>query len=383
MWSTTFAFQTWHSAAELRRYMKRFMHEFLRIHTLEGVARTPYNQYDSIILPIQRWLEEKGVNFEYNAVCDDIEINVNDITKTVTSISVTQDGNNRKINIGCDDIVILQNGSMTDGSGIGTMTKVAKPTPPTSWKLWEKLAKISADFGNPDSFTRSIKESLWYSFTVTINNDRSFIDQEIKFSTNVPGQGALVAFKDSNWLMSIVVPKQPHYRNQPQDYQVFWGYGLFPDRVCNFVHKSMLECTGAEILDELIGHLGFDKSLLKNANCVTCIMPYITSQFMTRHCSDRPLPVPKGCTNLGMSSQFVEIPDDVVFTVEYSVRSAQMAVYQLLNIEKQIPAISHYENEIGVKIKCVKTAFVGSDFEIIFKLIFITILICIAIKIFI
>jgi oleate hydratase len=103
---------------------------------------------------------------------------------------------------------------------------------------------------------------------------------------------------------------------------------------------------------------------------------------MTRNRSDRPLPVPKGCTNLGMSSQFVEIPDDVVFTVEYSVRSAQMAVYQLLNIEKQIPAISHHENEIGVKIKCVKTAFAGSDLKFIFRLIFITIIICIAIKIF-
>lgn len=379
MWSTTFAFQTWHSAAELRRYMIRFMHEFLRIHTLEGVARTPYNQYDSIILPLQKWLEEKGVNFEYNTICNDIEIEIKDTTKTVTSISLIQNDNNRKINIGCDDIVILQNGSMTDGAGIGNMTEVAKSVPSTSWKLWEKLAKISPDFGNPDSFTRSIKESLWYSFTVTINNDSSFFDQEIKFTSNVPGQGALVTFKDSNWLMSIVVPKQPHFKNQPENCQVFWGYGLFPDRVGNFVNKSMLECTGAEILDELIGHFGFDKSLFKNAICITCVMPYITAQFMTRHRTDRPLPVPKGCTNLGMTSQFVEIPNDVVFTVEYSVRSAQMAVYQLLNIKKQIPAISHHENKIAVKIKCVKKAFAGSDWEII-KLIFIIIIISIFIK---
>lgn len=381
MWSTTFAFQTWHSAAELRRYMIRFMHEFLRIHTLEGVARTPYNQYDSIILPIQKWLENKGVNFQYNAVCDDIEIQVNDTTKTVTSISVTQDGNNRKINIDRNDIVILQNGCMTDGAGIGNMTEVAKAVPATSWKLWGKLSKISSDFGDSTPFTRSIKESLWYSFTVTINNDTSFFDQEIKFTTNIPGQGALVSFKDSNWLMSIVIPKQPHFRNQPKDSQVFWGYALLPDRIGNFVNKSMLECTGAEILDELIGHLGFDKSTLKNAICITCVMPYITAQFMPRHPTDRPLPVPKGCINLGMTSQFVEIPNDVVFTVEYSVRSAQLAVYQLLNIKKQVPLISHYENQTDVKIKCVKKAFAGSDWELIFKLLCIIILIFIVKKI--
>ncbi|WP_326102098.1 oleate hydratase [Paenibacillus apiarius] len=43
MWATTFAFQPWHSVVELKRYMIRFMHEFPRIQTLEGVTRTPYN----------------------------------------------------------------------------------------------------------------------------------------------------------------------------------------------------------------------------------------------------------------------------------------------------------------------------------------------------
>jgi hypothetical protein len=48
MWQTTFAFQPWHSAVNLKRYLHRFMNEFPRIETLAGVKRTVYNQYDSI-----------------------------------------------------------------------------------------------------------------------------------------------------------------------------------------------------------------------------------------------------------------------------------------------------------------------------------------------
>lgn len=46
---------------------------------------------------------------------------------------------------------------------------------------------------------------------------------------------ALITFKDSKWLLSIVVPHQPHFLGQPKDVQVFWGYSLFTDRVGDFV----------------------------------------------------------------------------------------------------------------------------------------------------
>lgn len=363
MWQTTFAFQTWHSLAELRRYIIRFAHEFVRIETLEGVARTKYNQFDSIIFPLKKMLAEKGVNFVYNVVVDDIDIKIDGEKKTVTSLQITRDGTPEVVKVEENDIVIVQNGSMCDASSLGDMDTPVKPLgkkEATSWILWEKLAAKSEVFGNPSSFTRCIHESDWYSFTVTINDNTKFFDQEIAFSHNEPGTGALVTFKDSNWLMSIVVPKQPHYFGQPANTQVFWGYGLFPDRVGNFVNKRMIECTGKEILQELIGHLRFDPDVLEGAICRTCYMPYITSQFMTRLRSDRPLPVPKGCTNLGFTSQYVEIPDDVVFTVEYSVRAAQMAVYQLLNIKKPIPKVHHYERSPVTLVREVKKAYKGT-----------------------
>ena len=82
--------------------------------------------------------------------------------------------------------------------------------------------------------------------------------------------------------MSVVLYHQPHFLGQPEDVQVFWGYALHPDRIGNFVAKPMSECGGAEILNELCGHLNFDSSVFENATCVPCRMPYITSMFMPR-----------------------------------------------------------------------------------------------------
>lgn len=363
MWATTFAFQPWHSAAEFRRYLLRFMHEFVRIETLEGVARSELNQYDSVILPLERDLRSKGVNFKNGYKVTDVDVVVTaDDKKIAKSITVTnKDGETETIELSEDDIVIIQNGSMTDAASVGTHNEPAKMLTRedgTSWQLWSKLSKLSKDFGDPEPFFGCAPESVWESFTVTINNDTSFFDQEVAWSGNEPGTGALVTFKDSNWLMSIVVAKQPHFMNQPSTTQVFWGYGLFPDRVGNFVHKRMIDCSGEEILEELIGHLRFDKSTIKNAICRPCIMPFITAQFMCRNRSDRPLPVPKGSVNIGFTSQFVEIPDDVVFTVEYSVRASQMAIYELCGVkDRKIPKVNHYEKKPSFMLKAFAKSF--------------------------
>ncbi len=185
----------------------------------------------------------------------------------------------------------------------------------------------------------------------------AFFDKMEEFSGNEAGTGGLVTFKDSNWLMSFVLYHQPHFAGQPKDVQVFWGYALHPDRIGNFVAKSMSDCTGAEILTELCGHLNFDRTIFDGATCIPCRLPYITSMFMPRAKTDRPAPVPANSKNLAFVSQFVEIPDDVVFTVEFSVRAAQMAVYQLLGIERKIPPLTRHDKSIKTIIDSIAKSF--------------------------
>ena len=359
MWSTTFAFQPWHSAVEFKRYLHRFMLEFSRIETLAGVKRTIYNQYDSLVLPLQTWLKAQGVRLVSDCMVTDLDRKTQGGKFVVTGIQCLRQGISEEITVNDGDFVFMQNGSMTDASSLGSMTSApAKLTKVDSggWTLWERLAEGRTEFGNPAAFNNCIAQSDWESFTVTLKTP-AFFDQMFEFSGNQPGTGGLVTFKDSYWLMSIVLAYQPHFLNQPAGVQVFWGYSLFPDRIGNFVPKPMDECNGAEILRELRGHLRFDAETLASANCIPCRMPYITSMFMPRMRSDRPLPVPPGSKNFAFISQFVEIADDVVFTVEYSVRAAQMAVYELLGIDRKVPPVTPHDKSLQTQFEALIKAF--------------------------
>ncbi len=360
MWATTFAFQPWHSAVEFKRYLHRFMLEFSRIETLAGVKRTVYNQYDSFVRPLEAWLQKQGVRVETGCRVTDLDISAASGKHTVTGIQVDRNGATDSVVVAATDLVFFTNASMTDASSYGSMTSA----PPRltkrdsqGWALWEKIAEGRPDFGRPATFNSSIPESWWESYTVTLK-DTVFFDAMERFSGNRAGTGGLVTFKDSRWLMSIVLAHQPHFAGQPEGVQVFWGYALHPDRVGDFVNKPMAECTGEEILRELCGHLNFDVGeVFANANCIPCRMPYITSMFMPRAKSDRPLPVPASSANLAFVSQFCEIADDVVFTVEYSVRAAQTAVYELLKVERPVPAVTPHDQSLKVKFDALIKAF--------------------------
>lgn len=351
MWQTTFAFQPWSSAAELRRYMIRFMHEFPRIHTLAGVARTAYNQYDSIVKPMVEWLREHGVKIVFNARVADINFSqMRDGAYVADRITYVQNGKNRNISIAPTDIVLFTNGCMTDNSneaGTDTVAKYIKDDTAPSFELWRKIANGRPEFGDPDVFCGRPDESMWMSFTVTINNNPRLINYIQRFSRNHPGGGGLMTFKDSAWRLSIVVARQPHFKNQPMDTEIFWGYSLNMFVDGDYIKKPMYKCTGREIMTELMGHLHIPKAeqseMMRGVICRTSIMPYITSQFQPRRPGDRPNVIPVGYENFAFVSQFAEVPDDVVFTMEYSVRAAQRAVYYLMGVDKDLTPINRHQ----------------------------------------
>jgi oleate hydratase len=359
MWCTTFAFQPWHSAVEFKRYLLRFIQEFPRIGTLAGVRRTPYNQYDSIIIPLVAWLKEKGVMFLMDARVTNLVFSIRASPKRVERIVYTIRGERVEIPVGEYDLVFVTLGSMTEGSSFGSMT--AAPLMNTkrdggAWSLWETIAQNRSEFGQPRTFDDHIAESSWESFTITLYDPRFFQLMEA-FTGNVAGTGGLVTFKDSNWLMSLVLPAQPHFIDQPQHVQVCWGYGLFPDREGNFVAKKMSECNGEEILREILGQLRFENdrhTILRTAICIPCMLPFITSQFLVRGKTDRPPVIPKGSANLAFIGQYCEIPDDTVFTVEYSIRSAQTAVFSLLKLDKKASPIYKGQHDTHVLFDSVR-----------------------------
>lgn len=359
MWQTTFAFQPWSSAAELRRYMLRFMHEFPRIHTLAGVARTAYNQHDSIVKPIVKWLKENGVQVILGATVKDIEFSqTKKGEKVANKIIYVQRGKKHSIEVMPTDIVTFTNGCMTDNSdeaGTDTLAKYNKTDSAPSFELWRKIANGRPEFGDSDVFCSNPDESMWMSFTVTINDNPKLLDYIQRFTRNHPGGGALVTFKDSAWRLSFVVARQPHFKNQPMSTQIFWGYSLNMFTDGDFVKKPMYKCTGREIITELMGHLHIPKKeqaeMMRGLICRTSIMPYINSQFQPRKIGDRPLVIPAGYENFAFISQFAEVPDDVVFTMEYSVRAAQRAIYYLMGVDKELTPISKHQYSPRILLK--------------------------------
>ena len=344
MWCTTFAFQPWHGVVEFKRYLLRFAHMVGGFNRLIGIMRTQYNQYDSMVRPLRKWLDERGVTFTMGTRVTDLQLTETADQTAVTRILFERAGVPGDIAVAAGDVVLLTLGSMTDASSLGGMDQAPATLDKSqahSWALWKKIATGRPAFGHPEVFYDRIDESKWVSFTATMH-DPALLRIIRDFTGNVPGEGGLITFADSGWLASIVVPYQPHIIGQPDDANVLWGYGLSVDQPGDFVKKPMTECTGREIMTEILGHLrvGEDtKRILETTICIPCMMPFITSQFMPRAKGDRPAVIPAGSQNLGFIGQFCELPDDVVFTVEYSIRSAQTAVYQMLGLNREPPAV--------------------------------------------
>jgi oleate hydratase len=362
MWCTTFAFQPWHSAVEFKRYLVRFTHMVSGFNTLRGIMRTVYNQYDSMVRPLQKWLEEREVRFQLNTRVTDLRFLHDSSGYNVQRIVCNHDGRVDEMKIGKKDIVMVTAGSMTEATSFGSMDSapvLKGKSDGGSWALWEKIAadQPQLPFGRPANFTDHIQESKWVSFTTTLR-DPAFFRLIRDLTGNVPGEGGLITFPESGWLASIVLPHQPHFIGQPADVNVFWGYGLSVDKPGNFVKKPMSACTGQEIMTEIMGHLRIEtdsKKILETCTCIPCMMPFITSQFLRRAEGDRPKVIPEGLTNLAFIGQFCEIPDDVVFTVEYSIRSAQMAVYSLLGLNRTPPPVYKGSHDPRVLLKAFLT----------------------------
>lgn len=362
MWQTTFAFQKWSSLFEFKRYMNRMIFEFSRIETLEGVTRTPYNQYESLILPLKSYLENKGVNFHTDYTVTDIDFGDGENIIAEKLYINTPEGKTI-IDVLEDDICIMTNGCMTDCATLGNIDTAPEfnSKKPISGELWRKVSEKRSELGNPEPFFGNPKETNWESFTVTMRGNK-LLKMIENFSGNIPGSGALMTFKDSSWLMSIVVAAQPHFKAQESDTTIFWGYGLYTGNKGDYIDKPMMECTGREILTELIHHFHWedkiDEIMEDVVDVIPCMMPYIDSQFQPRKMSDRPKVVMDNSVNFAMISQFVEIPEDMVFTEEYSVRAARIAVYELMGItDKKVIPVTPYNKNPKVLAKALKTSF--------------------------
>ena len=352
-WATMFAFEKWHSAVEMRRYAMRFIHHIDGLPDFTALKFNKYNQYDSMVLPIIKYLESHDVNFVYNAQVTNVVVDVQADKKTATELVVTIDGTEQAIPLTADDLVFVTNGSITESSTYGSHHQAAPVSKELggSWRLWQNLAAQSDEFGHPEVFCENLPDRSWFiSATATIKV--SEIEPYIERLTNRSlhdhkvNTGGIITITDSNWMMSFTIHRQPHFKTQKENETVVWIYGLYSDTKGNYVDKTIVEATGEEITQELLYHLGVPEVKIKelakqeNVNTVPVYMPFITSYFMPREAGDRPAVVPNDSENLAFIGNFAESPSrDTVFTTEYSIRTAMEAVYTLMDVDRAVPEV--------------------------------------------
>ncbi|EQM34327.1 hypothetical protein N806_28800 [Rhodococcus sp. P27] len=349
-WRTMFAFEEWHSALEIKLYLHRFIHHIKGLPDLSTLKFTKYNQYESLVLPLYTWLLDQGVNFRFDTEVTDIDFDITGEVKRAKRIHWKSEGVLGGVDLDDGDLVLTTIGSLTENSNNGDHHTPAKldEGPAPAWDLWRRIATKDPAFGRPDVFGGHVAETKWESATVTTLDARipEYIEKICKrdpFSGRVV-TGGIVTARDSKWLMSWTVNRQPHFKQQPKDQIVVWVYSLFVDVPGDYVDKPMQECTGEEITQEWLYHMGVPvediPELAANAaKTVPVMMPYVTSFFMPRQAGDRPAVVPDGAVNFAFLGQFAETTRDCIFTTEYSVRTGMEAAYSLLGIERGVPEV--------------------------------------------
>jgi len=375
-WRTTFAFQEWHSALELKLYLHRFTHWISSLADFSNLKFTKYNQYESFVLPLVKWLKDHGVTFRYGIKVTDVDFDIRADRKQATRIQWTENGAEGGVDLGPDDLVFITIGSLVENTDNGDHHTPAKLNegPAPAWDLWRRIAAKDPAFGRPDVFGAHIPESKWHSATITTLDKRipKYIEKIAKrdpFKGKVT-TGGIVTVKDSSWLCSWTVNRQPHFKNQPKGQIVCWFYSLFVDKPGDYVKKTMQECTGEEITQEWLYHLGvpieeIQELAATGAKTVPTTMPYVTAFFMPRQAGDRPNAVPAGSVNFAFIGQFAESKErDCIFTTEYSVRVSMEAVYTLLNVDRGVPEVFNSTYDVRTQLSALRYLRDGKELDI-------------------
>lgn len=356
-WQTMFAFQKWSSALEMKRYLCRYVHHIDGLPDFSALRFTKYNQYESMILPLIEYLKKHDVDVQFGMDVKNVVIEEVDGKKTAKELIYVKDNEEQSIPLTADDLVFITNGCCTDTSSYGDQTHAPDLShivngQGESWDLWKNIAKQAKhdEYGHPDVFCSDTEATNWMSATVETSNE-DIIQHIMNICKRDPRAGkvttgGIVTVKDSvnNWFLSWTINRQPQFRSQNKDTVLVWLYALHTDTEGNYIKKAMRDCTGEEICQEWLYHIGMDESKIKDysenaCNTTTCFMPYINAFFQPRKNVDRPKVVPESAVNFAFIGQFAETPRDTIFTTEYSMRTGMESVYTLLNVDRGVPEV--------------------------------------------
>ena len=175
-WRTMFAFENWHSALEMKIYIRRYVHHVDGLPDFKALRFTKYNQYESMILPLQKYLEDNGVDIMTERKVTDVRFSESGGKRIASAITVEDKDGEHMIPLSEEDLLFITPGGCVESSTLGSQDRAAVYDPElkagNGWDLWKRIASQGDDFGHPDKFCSDPAKTTWMSATVTLYDDR-------------------------------------------------------------------------------------------------------------------------------------------------------------------------------------------------------------------
>ncbi len=300
---------------------------------LSGTLPGGFDRYEEIIEPLKAHLKKIGVDVCENSVVTDIDFE----NSKADSIHYTENSVRKVVYLNDGDICIFPTDEMTQCEIFGSFNESAPKVYANSYQLWKKLSEKNPTFKDPSIFFDELDSQMAQEFTITLSNKLlpELID---KVTCGALGTDGVIVLDNSNWKMTICAVAQSHFKDMNEDMAIIWGCASRFDRDGEKIAKPMTDCSGAEILYELVSCFNleeaWDNIRETVVNVIPCHRKYDKS--ITSPVQSKLEIIPTGIENFAISGDFAESDNDTVFSEEYAVTTARVATYKLMKKGKRI-----------------------------------------------
>ncbi len=356
LWSRLYGVRENSGLLEFRRLLLRKVLYFGKLQDMDWAVPFSTAPQAGFQRELRELLARRGVQFEAGCRVTDVELEENSLR--VTGLRVCQPDGERCQPVREEDLCILTDGDLSRWNTRGNWEQ-APGEPPADQKperdsFWALAAgKRPGLLGSPEVFLQSGGGEA-VSFSMTFRRDL-LRDRLEALAGEENKAGCERILGASPWGMRLFVPPQPG-QDEPV---VILGTGLYPERPGSYVKKPMTACTGQEVWWELLALLGASdpRSQMEPLDVETLRAPYFFAPFQPHAVGDRAPVLPMAGGNLALAGWFAEVPEEVPGSREQQVRSARMAVYGLLQVEKEISPVSPYRKDATILARAVQAVY--------------------------
>ena len=363
LWSSTFGIREKSGIMDFRRLLQRKVLNFGDLDTMDWMRQPPYAPQEDFYLNLWSYLVKKGVIFEVQKGVESIDLTEDGVR--VCGLWIREKENVSHLKLAEDDLLIVTDGDGRHWCEMGDWNRPAVLPPekkyPAQKSFWALAAqKRPGLLGSPNVFLGNPDHTEEIQFTLT-SRGNTILRRMEKFTGNQAGTGGFVTLKDSPWKITLIVPVQPYFMCQQPEETVILGFGQAPECLGEKVKKPMRECAGKEIFEEILACLHWedikDRAEREIINLTMVRWPYARAPYEPHSIGDRVSVMPDPDGNLAFAGWFCEMPEEIAGGEECKVRSARMAVYSLLKIDKEILPVTPYRKDAKILAKALYAVY--------------------------